>query len=68
MNIFSAGQEVKGGSVHVSVQGTGKLSFLNLEKDYDLCSVIPTRCPIKKGPASISITRQLPNIPIVSTL
>ena len=57
---------MSGGKVAVKVQGRGTLSFLNLSKEYDLCSVIPTSCPIKAGSTTISIRREIPNAPVVS--
>lgn len=57
-------EQVSGGKVAVKVQGRGTLSFLNLSKEYDLCSVIPTSCPIKAGSTTISIRREIPNAPV----
>ena len=47
----------------MSVQGRGNLKKLNINKQYDLCSVIPTSCPIKQGPITIDIARKLPTTP-----
>ncbi len=60
------GKQVTGGTIKVNVKGTGFLSFVSLNKQYDLCSVVPTPCPIQAGPISIAITRKIPRSPIVS--
>lgn len=61
-----AGKAVTGGTVRVSVQGRGRFSWLKLDKTYDLCSVVPTQCPISAGPLTLSIQREIPKSPVVS--
>ena len=62
-----AGDQVEGGTVNIEVRGTGLLSFLKKDFSYQLCNVLPTGCPVKKGQTTITATKTLPNlIPPVS--
>ena len=53
---------MKGGTVNIEVRGTGLLSFLKKNFSYQLCNVLPTGCPVKKGQTTITATKTLPNI------
>ena len=64
---WSAVDQVTGGTVNIDVSPTGFFSFVKKHYSVQLCSVLPTGCPVKKGQTTITTTKTLPNsIPSVS--
>lgn len=54
--------------MQVQVKGTGALSFFNPQPvTRDICPLLPTGCPIRKGLTTMTITKQIPSFaPAVS--
>ena len=50
-----------GGKVDIEASGTGFLSFVKKHYSYQLCNVLPTGCPVKKGKTTITATKTLPS-------
>ena len=56
-----AGDQVAGGTVNIEVSPTGLFSVIKKDFTYQLCNVLPTGCPVKKGKTTITATKTLPS-------
>ena len=50
-----------GGTVKIEVRPTGFFSVIKKDFSYQLCNVLPTGCPVKKGKTTITATKTLPS-------